>query len=142
MVRVTAAGFVIAPLQLGIVAVDKLGDQLQIGAIREAFGDVDDGRGVEAAGPRIEPDRQRSAILPGEHFAHQRAQQADREVVDRLPAEVFQHAQTGGLARPGHARNQHDLLPLAHPSASLELQFLWLTTGSMQCASTQDRKRS
>ena len=121
--RVAPAGFVIAPLQLGIVAVDELGGQFEVVSLAQGLRDGDDDSRREAARARIEPDGERCAVFPGEHFAHQRTKQADGKIVDRFPAKVLEHAQAGGLARAGHARDQHDLLSLAHRFAFLCRRF-------------------
>ncbi len=69
--------------------------------------------GDEVARAAVEADRQR---LAGGVVADQAVEQADREVVERFPAEVLERAQRGGLAGTEHAGDEQDALPFVGDS--------------------------
>ncbi len=80
----------------------------KIVALRQILHSGDDRFGYEAPRPRIDPDRERGVRLV--RLIEQARQQADGEIVDRFPSQIFQHAQRDAFAGPGHAGNDHDAL--------------------------------
>ena len=68
---------------------------------------------IEAARARVEADGERRAQVGGLGLGavDQPLEQPDREVVDRFPAEILEHAQRRGLARAEQPGNEQDALP-------------------------------
>src|SRR3546814_18333756 len=71
---------------------------------------LDDGGGVEAPGPRIDAQRQRTVrplLMPlRQGGVEQPVEQHQRQIVDHFPAHVLQRPERGGLARARQAGNE------------------------------------
>ena len=112
--RMAAAGLVVAALELDAGAVEEQCGDGQVGACGQFLPARDDRVRIESAGARIEPDRERRTRIAVCAFRSDKpVDEADREIVDRLPPEVFEHAQRRGLARARQPGHQHH--PLALP---------------------------
>jgi hypothetical protein len=108
-----AAGLVVAPLQLLARTVEEQRGDLDSLLLGQGLHAGDDPVRIKPAGARIETDRQRHAVVARGVAAarDELVQEAHREIVDRLPAQVFQHLEHGRLARAEQARDQKHALP-------------------------------
>ena len=104
-----AAGFAEAPAQHVRFAVEK--QQLDVVAPAR----VEQGAEValyvariEAPRARIDAERQRALAAAVGALPNQIREQRQRQVVDRLVAEVFEDLERRRLAGAGHARHQHE----------------------------------
>src|SRR5690606_15812919 len=109
--EVSAARLVEAALQFRTCAVEEQGADHDIFApfqLVDAFHHL---IWNEAARAAVEAycERMLLWIVPD-----QAREEADREVVERFPAKVFQLAKRGGLAGSEHPGDQHDTLPLVY----------------------------
>ncbi len=119
----------IAPRQLLAAALEEQRSDIVAVVLAKPLDAADDALGVESAGLRADPDRQRPLVggigALGQVGVEQAVEEEEGKVVDRLPAEILERAQHGGLARARHAGDEQDVL--GHRSCScrapLEREF-------------------
>jgi hypothetical protein len=110
--RMAPPRLIVTPLQFLARAIEIERRQFDIVAQAQPLDQLHDRVRIEPARARIEADRQRRVLqFVGIGRIDQPFEQANRKIVDHLPAQVLQHAQRGGLARAQHAGHQQH--PLA-----------------------------
>ena len=101
--RVAAPGLGIAPDQDVVLAIEKQGLDVDVGAVGQTVELFQERLDREIAGPDIDPDRERTALGLGAP-PDQPGQQRQRQIVDRLEAHVLERLQrrrTPGARHPG-----------------------------------------
>lgn len=110
----TPAGLGIALCEHRIVAVEKQQDDREVVAPIEGRELVEEALRREVEGPDVDISGNRAvARLHSRIWIEQTGQERERQIVDRLVAEVFEHLDGGRLARARETRDEHHPEPVA-----------------------------